>query len=233
MTERIGKAEAFLREQLAGSPYFAEHPEALAYRLEHTFRVARIGRAIAGAEGMDQEAMTIACLLHDVSYGRDFAGEADWKDHGRASARIARPFLEQLGLAAGTVEEICYGVAIHVDDKADFPGDRTAFACTVGDADNIDRFDVYRLYETLETIGFRKLNLGEKRTHVEKTLERLEGYLALPFATATAVAMWRERITCYLDFYRRLDDQLSASVSFSREPAEISSGAPGPAASRL
>ena len=131
------------------------------------------------------------------------------------------------------MEEICYGVAIHVDDKADFPGDRTAFACTVGDADNIDRFDVYRLYETLETIGFRKLNLGEKRTHVEKTLERLERYLALPFATATAVAMWRERITCYLDFYRRLDDQLSASVSFSREPAEISSGAPGPAASRL
>ena len=34
MTERIKKTEAFLREKLKESPYFAEHPEAGAYRLE-------------------------------------------------------------------------------------------------------------------------------------------------------------------------------------------------------
>lgn len=60
MTERVRKTEAFLREKLKESPYFHDHPEAGAYRLEHTFRVARLGMAIARAEVMDQEAMAIA-----------------------------------------------------------------------------------------------------------------------------------------------------------------------------
>src|SRR5699024_7343292 len=161
MTEKIKKTEAFLREKLKESPYFQEHPEAGAYRLEHTFRVARIGMSIARAEGMDPEAMAMACLLHDVSYCRWSAAstQEDWLNHGRESARIARPFLESLGLPPDVIGEICYGVAIHVDDKADFPGEATAFARTVGDADNIDRFDVYRLYETLETMSFSTLSL--------------------------------------------------------------------------
>ena len=36
------------------------------------------------------------------------------------------------------------GIAIHVDDEADFEGERTALALTIGDCDNIDRFDTYR-----------------------------------------------------------------------------------------
>ena len=51
MTEKIKKTEAFLREKLKESPYFQEHPEAGAYRLEHTFRVARIGMSIARGRG--------------------------------------------------------------------------------------------------------------------------------------------------------------------------------------
>ena len=63
MTERIARTEAFLREKLKESTYFAEHPEAGEYRLEHSFRVARIGAAIARAEGMDEELMTLS-LIH-------------------------------------------------------------------------------------------------------------------------------------------------------------------------
>ena len=202
MTEKIKKTEAFLRARLKESPYFQEHPEAGAYRLEHTFRVARIGMSIARAEGMDPEALAMACLLHDVSYCRWSAAstQEDWLDHGRESARIARPFLESLGLPPDVTGEICYGVAIHVDDKADFPGEATAFARTVGDADNIDRFDVYRLYETLESMSFSKLSLGEKQAHVAKTLERLEKFLEMPLATPAATALWRERIGVYRDF---------------------------------
>ena len=220
MTEKIQKTEAFLREKLKESPYFQEHPEAGAYRLEHSFRVARIGAAIARAEGMDEEHMTIACLLHDVSYCRAMLDQDTWKDHGRESARIARPFLESLGLPPDVTGEICYGVAIHVDDKADFPGEATAFARTVGDADNIDRFDVYRLYETLESMSFSKLPLGEKQAHVAKTLERLEKFLEMPLATPAATALWRERIGVYRDFYRRLAEQLSAGLGFEEAMPE-------------
>ena len=217
MTERIAKTEAFLREKLKESPYFKEHPEAGAYRLEHSFRVARIGAAIARAEGMDEERMTIACLLHDVSYCRAMLDQDTWKDHGRASARIARPFLESLGLEPAAVEEMCYGIAIHVDDKADFPGERTAFAGTIQDADNIDRFDAYRLYETLESMSFSKLPLAAKRAHVERTGQQLEKYRDLPFATAAAKELWRDRIGFYLDFYRRLGEQLAGSAGYTGE----------------
>lgn len=219
MTERIEKTAAFVRRKLAESPYFDKHPEAGEYRLEHTFRVARIGREIAEREGFSVENMTLACLLHDVSYCREFRDHQDWLDHGREAARIARPFLAELGLAGADVEEICTGIAIHVDDRADFPCEATLLARTVGDADNIDRFDVYRLYETLESAKFSAMPLAEKTAYVEDVLIKLESHLAAEFATGTATALWRERVGFYLDFYRRLKKQLEASVWGAAAPA--------------
>ena len=212
MTAREEKAVAFLREKLKESPYFIKKPEAEHYRLEHTFRVAAIGREIARAEGLDEEKVVLGCILHDVSYCREFHGHADWKNHGREAAKIARPFLTELGLAHAAVEEICYGIAIHVDNEADFDGERTAVALTIGDADNIDRFDAYRIYETLDGIDFRKMPLQEKIVHVEATLEKLEDHMKLHFATETATKLWRERVSFYREFYRRLAGQFRASV---------------------
>lgn len=222
MTERIQKIEEFLRRKLGESPYFQTYPEKGEYRLSHSFRVARIAGEIAKAEGMDEEAAIIAGLLHDVSYCREFAGHDDWKNHGRDAARIARPFLKTLGLSADTVEKIAYGIAIHVDDEADFEGERTPFALTVGDADNIDRFDVYRLYETLETVGYSKLATGEKRAHVEKILEKMSEFLKMEFATAAATDLWRQRITYYRDFYRKLQAQLDAGIGYTETERIIS-----------
>lgn len=231
MTERIEKTAAFLRRKLAESPYFEKHPEAGDYRLEHTFRVARIGRMIAEREGFSVENMTLACLLHDVSYCREFRDHEDWLNHGREAARIARPFLRELGLEEAEIEEICTGIAIHVDDRADFPCETTPFARTVGDADNIDRFDVYRLYETLENARFSAMPLGEKTAYVESVLAKLEKHLTADFTTETAAALWRERIGFYLDFYRRLEEQLKASV-WDAAPVTVRTGS-APADSSL
>ena len=212
MTERVEKTAAYIREKLAESTYYVKNPEAGAYRLEHTYRVARIGAEIARQEGIDEEAMVIGCLLHDLAYSREFVSREDWLNHGREGAAMARPYLEKLGLAPQFVEEICYGIAIHVDDKADWEGERTPLALSIGDADNIDRFDVYRLFETLDNVGFRKMTLAEKKQYVSDTRKRLDQYVDFPFATAAATALWRERVEYYREFYRRLDDQLAASV---------------------
>lgn len=211
MTERIQKTERFLREKLSESLYFKEHPEAYAYRLEHSIRVARIAGEIAKAEGMDEEAMVIAGLLHDVSYCRTL-DEDGWRNHGRDAASIARPFLESMGFSEQRVQEICFGIAIHVDGEAGFVGECTPFALTITDADNIDRFDVYRIYETLENIGFRKLSVSQKRSYVEQVLGRLEQFADVKFATAAASDLWRERIEFYQEFYRRLRSQIELSV---------------------
>lgn len=94
--------------------------------------------------------MVTACLLHDIAYCQELSTPEQQKNHGRLSAQIARPFLTEIGLPIDRVNNICYGIAIHVDDVADLEGQRTAFAETISDADNIDRFDAYRIYESVQ-----------------------------------------------------------------------------------
>ena len=216
MTERIRQTEEFLRAKLTESPYFLKYPAKGEYRLEHSFRVARIAGEIAKAENMDEETAVIAGLLHDVSYCREFEGHDDWMNHGRDAARIARPFLEEMGLPSDTVEEIAYGIAIHVDGRSDFEGVRTPLALTVMDADNIDRFDVYRVYEMMEHVGYGRLRAAEKRAYVCTVLETLERYAKMAFATDAGTALWRERIAYYLVFYRKLLAQLDAGCGFMK-----------------
>ena len=52
--EMIAKTEEFLKSKFDSGLYFAAHPDAKAYRLEHTYRVANIGRHIALEEGFDE-----------------------------------------------------------------------------------------------------------------------------------------------------------------------------------
>lgn len=210
--ELIQRTEAFLKEKLDGGAYLNAHPEAKAYRLEHSYRVANIGREIARREGFDETEAVIAGLLHDVSYCEDF-GENGWREHGRNAARIARPFLRELGLPEPRIQDICYGIAIHVDDEADFPGARTPFALSVGDADNIDRLDVYRIHETLCADKFLELPWEEKLALAERRLARLRELREMEMGTRTAAALWQARIDYYISFCEKLAAQLRSSRS--------------------
>ncbi len=208
--ELIAKTEAFLKETFAASTYLEANPTQRDYRLEHSYRVANIAKSIAQAEGFDVTYAVIAGLLHDIAYCEEMA---DWKNHGRRSASIARPFLESLGLPADAVNEICYGIAIHVDDEADFEWERTPFVETVGDADNIDRFDVYRIYETLEYNKFSEMSLESKKETVASTIEKLTRFRDMELGTQTAKKLWQQRLDYYIDFYERLRTQLNHSNS--------------------
>lgn len=211
MTERVRKTQDFLRQQFEQAAYFRENPADKAYRWDHSIRVANIGTEIAGAEGMDEEAMTVACLLHDVGYGTDFPEEYDWKNHGRDGARIARPFLETLGLTEETVNDICYAIAIHVDDKADFEGRRCPFTETVGDADNIDRFDTYRIYEAVRYQNFAELDLDSRLKWLRERLAQLKKLAGMEFSTPTATALWRDKVSFQIQFFERLLAQMERS----------------------
>lgn len=209
--EQVRLTEAFLRKTMEDSAYLRDKPAEKAYRVEHSYRVANIGRRIAMAEGFDPQEMTIACLLHDLAYCQPMETREARREHGRASAHLARPFLATLGLPEDRVEDICFGIAIHVDDRADFDGVRTAFTETVSDADNIDRFDAYRIYEGLDYAGFRDMPLAEKREHVAATLANLARLQGLKLATDTANTLWQERLAFYRSFYEKLQLQLDGS----------------------
>ena len=210
-TEMISKIEAFLKDTFAESSYLQAHPTDRDYRLEHSYRVANIAKAIAEAEGFNVTYAVIASLLHDIAYCEEMVSREDRMNHGRRSAAIARPFLESLGLPADAVNEICYGIAIHVDDEADFQWERTPFCETVGDADNIDRFDAYRIYETLEYLKFSEMSLVDKQEKVASTIEKLNRFKEMKLGTATAKNLWIQRLDYYIGFYEKLKAQLENS----------------------
>lgn len=207
----IQRTESFLKEQFAGCAFFREHPADGEYRLQHSYRVAHIAGEIADREGLDREGLIIGGLLHDVGYSLPFEREDSWLEHGRTSARLVRPFLEQLDLEPWLVQEICYGIAIHVDGKADFPGEKTAFARSIGDADDVDRFDAYRIYDAMEYAGFRDLPIEDKRKWLREKLDWIGWRLGETAGTETAGQMIAERLLYQRQYYEKVLAQLDRS----------------------
>ena len=210
MTDNIRKTLDFVRESFDSCPYFTENPADGQYRFEHTLRVAHIGAEIARKEALDEEAMVIACLLHDIAYSREIP-EGGWNEHGRVGARIARPFLESLSLSPETIKEILYGIAIHVDDSADFEGERTSLALSVADADNIDRFGAFRIYDAMRYARFYEKSLEQKLEWTRSRIPALERLRPIFFATDTAKAMWLQSIDYQINYFSRLLRQLEES----------------------
>ena len=60
-----------------------------------------------------------------------------------------------------------------MDGKADFPGEATAFALSIGDADDVDRFDAYRIYDGMRFTDFHNLKIEKKRIWLLEQLEKL------------------------------------------------------------
>lgn len=209
----IERTEAFLKEAFDGCIFFKEHPADGEYRLQHSYRVAHAAREIARREGLDEEGLVIAGLLHDVGYSLPFESEEAWLEHGRMSARLARPFLEQLDLSPERIQEICYGIAIHVDGKADFPGEETAFALSVGDADDVDRFDAYRIYDAMEYADFRNLKIEDKRRWLREKLDWISWRLGEKSGTETARQMIAERLLYQRQYYEKVLEQMERSES--------------------
>ena len=209
--EHVEKTELFLKETVARSAYLQSVPAEAAYRLEHSYRVANIAKGIAEKEGFDVTDAVVAGLLHDIAYCEEMVTKEDRINHGRRGAEIARLFLESLGLSLERINAICYGIAIHVDDSSSFEWERTPFSETVGDADNIDRFDVYRIYEILQLQKFSEMTLPQKKERVDTALNRLRSLREMKLGTSTAQALWTQRLDYYISFYEKLKLQLANS----------------------
>lgn len=215
MSKNIEMTMAYLKDAFLKSDYFTKNPTEREYRFRHSIRVANIGAEIAKKENFNVEAMTIACLLHDIGYIHTFNCEEDWRNHGRTSAKIAKEYLETLDLSEEIKQEICYGIAIHVDDKADFEGVKTPFTASVGDADNIDRFDVYRIYENLQISHFSEMKHDEQMAYVDQKIERLNKLVEMAFGSHAATSMWQERVNYQMDFFNKMKRQLESGESLS------------------
>lgn len=210
---KVEKTIQFLNKAFDDSEYLNKNLYDKKYRLEHTFRVANIGKTIALKEGFDVEAMIVACLLHDISYCDTFNSREDWLNHGRRAYQLSHEFVKSLHFDKQTENDILYGIAIHVDDEADFEGEKTPFALCIGDADNIDRFDTYRIYETLKNDNFDEMSLIDQETKCIQRIQNLEKLLEHKFATPTSTELFHEKVSFQLEFYHKLKRQLENSKS--------------------
>lgn len=210
---QVEKVIKFLEDYFDNNTYQSSEFDSKKYRLEHTYRVANIAKQIAINEKMNVDALVIACLLHDISYTEVFESEDDWINHGRKSAHISKNIVESLDFDEETKNNILFGIAIHVDGKADFKGEENAFALSVGDADNIDRFDVYRFYEMLKHSKYDSMSYNEQVKFVDEKIARFTNSLTKDFATPTATKLFHEKIKFSLEYLSRLKLQLSNSLT--------------------
>ena len=117
--EWIGKTEAFLRERFDESAYLASHPEAKAYRLEHTFRVANIARQIAVREGLDETGAVIAGLLHDIA-SPVFAHVVDFMLGDSMKQEATEGGTRDTIARSGRIQALLAGLGLSTDDVADY-----------------------------------------------------------------------------------------------------------------
>jgi uncharacterized protein len=215
MTENIRKTDAFIREKFLSG----ENGEKFdwVYRYEHSLRTAGIGQRIAREEGLDEEALTIACLLHDIGY-INCKTEEDYDVHGRLSAEIAREFLASISYNTDLIDTICYGIKIHTEPEEMYERKPTPFEMSVNDADDIDRFDAYRLYSHLRHFfNFDEMTPMEMLDFSEQRITRYEEYMSMERGTKTASRIWRDTLGFHMEFYQRLRTQMGNMKAFCLE----------------
>lgn len=207
----IRKTIQFLQDEFNNSSYLTQRQQSKNYRLDHTFRVASIGKKIAEAEELNVEAVVVGCLLHDLSYIEEMKTKEDRINHGRRSATLARDFVMSLELENHLKHELLYGIAIHVDDNADFDGERTIIAELISECDNIDRFDRYRLYENLKYSKLDEMDIDQQIDYVTKKIEQLHSLKKYTFKTLTSNRMWNSKLDYQIEYYTGLLVQLQKS----------------------
>lgn len=211
----IRKALDFLKSTLSKGKYMQENPYEHIYRYEHTTRVAAYGRDIARAEGLDEEALVIGCILHDVSYCNTYGYDVPWSQHGRDAAKIARPFLHTLeGWDDHRVEEVCYGISIHADGKSDFDGPDTVLARSISDCDELDGYDIFRVSENIRFWGICEMNIPDKIAFFSQRLSDCKGWESIERATPTATRLLRQRLALREQVYTAMIEQFERGRDF-------------------
>ncbi len=208
---------SFLKNTFDNSEYLSDNIKEKEYRYNHTLRVANIANKIAENEKLDKEILVIGALLHDISYCNEFKTKEDHINHGRKSSKIVEEFLDTLNLTQYQKEQILVGIAIHVDDSAgEYETIRSIEAKSISDCDNIDRFDIYRIFEALNYERFLDMSLNEQIEFVDKKLLAYNRFLEYKeeFSTNSAKEMWLEKIDQYREVFLKLDCQLKSSNKF-------------------
>jgi uncharacterized protein len=184
--------------------------EEMNYRVEHSIRVANIGKYLAERENANIKIVVISCLLHDV-------GKFDTEDvmeHGRVSANVARVFLKGTSLSQKEIDAICYAIAVHVDGKSGYDYAETLESKIVMDSDSLDRFGAYRIYlsmswgkESIEGTVEERIKAVRKKLNYRHKLKN-----KVNLETKTANEIWKDYLEFQIDYFERYLEELQITT---------------------
>lgn len=217
MTERIQKTLQFLKDTFDSSEYWKTRPADKAYRFDHSIRVAKYAKIIGDAENLNSEALQVAALLHDISYGLDFdikkskfytepcpeldalSHEDLIMHHGYVSALHSMDFVKNLGFDENTTNEILYAIGTHIKypENHKLIGHETIFTKTICNCDEIDHVSSFRFYEDFTEFNFKNQNQKARQQWVWDTKgynQHLMEGLFFDMKTETAKKLFKQNI---------------------------------------
>lgn len=177
-------------------------------------RVRYWGQYIAQRSDLNEEALVVGCLLHDISYVEEMKNGSAHVNHGRRSAEICEQFVKSLDFSTDVKNDILYGIQIHVDGKPNknMNWHNSTFAESISDADNLDRYDVYRIYDSLQYDKFSdKLN-SDKIKYCQDQILRIRKNKSASLATTTATNEFHKELNFSEKFYERMLEQMQRTL---------------------
>jgi len=206
----IEKSIEFLKEHLYSTKSFDDGYKK--YRYEHSLRVGNIAREIAIKENANVLICTLAGILHDVGKFDASCNE----EHARVSGQIARPFVESLGLTEKEENDICFAIAVHFDGNAGYDYENFIEAEIVSDADNIDRFDVLRAYQEIQSLKVDSTDIEVLIEKLTKRIDRLNKMIdTVEFSTPTSTRLFKDNLKFQVKIFENLLKQYKISTKES------------------
>lgn len=155
------------------------HPEikdyAKTYRFEHSLRVMQNAKMLAEVEiekGSNVNLLTcmISSILHDIGKFKCFIID---EEHGILGSKMARPFLEGLGLEKKQIDDICYCISAHSGNFKVYEYEDILEAHIVQEADDIDRYGMYRVYCQISDYEAEESSFEGKANRAKRYIEKL------------------------------------------------------------
>ncbi|MDP2861110.1 MAG: HD domain-containing protein, partial [bacterium] len=106
MADKIEEVKKFAEKHLADNGDSA-------HNIEHVMRVYNLAVRLAEGENVDLDVIKIAVLLHDIGGDKEVGDPSGKTDHAVESAKLARPFLEKIGLPGKKIKHVLDCIISH------------------------------------------------------------------------------------------------------------------------
>ncbi|MCK5211940.1 HD domain-containing protein [Candidatus Parcubacteria bacterium] len=222
MNEKIKKIKQFAEECLS-------HDTCSAHNMDHVMRVYNLAMKIAEKEKVDKEIIQVAVLLHDIGGPRERNDHTGKVDHAVESAKMAEPFLQQLGFSEKRIRHILDCIITHryrsknrpvsVEAKIVFDADKLETVGAIGVARGfvwVGKNNAH-IYRKVDIEKYSKENLGGKingrikdKTKHSPHLnwETKDKYILKYLYTKKAKALARERLKYLKSFLSKLEREI-------------------------